>query len=517
VRTPSADLDLLLNRWLVYQALSSRLWARSAFYQSGGAYGFRDQLQDVLALLHAQPGIARAHILRAAERQFVEGDVQHWWHAETGEGVRTRCSDDLLWLPYVTAEYVRATGDKGILEEVLSFLDQRPLKDGEHDVFGVPLRSAQQATLYEHCARALDTGTTVGAHGLPLMRAGDWNDGMNRIGEAGVGESVWLAWFLARTLRDFTPLALAKGDGARAARCTAEIQRLTAAIEEGGWDGEWYRRAYFDDGTPVGSRESVECKIDAIAQSWAVISGVGDPARAVRANQRAEELLVRAEDGMMLLFSPPFSGAGNDPGYIRAYPAGVRENGGQCTHGVLWSALATALSGDGDRAAAMISMLGPVSHGSTPAKMRAYAVEPYVVAADVYAAPGNVGRGGWTWYTGSAAWMYRIALGNILGIQLEAGKLRFAPCVPRAWKHYEVDYRHGATTFHVVVENPQGLSTGPCRVELDGELVRDGLIDLVDDGRDHQVRVTLLPGDFLLRREPVKLCGHVDEEPRSDG
>jgi cyclic beta-1,2-glucan glucanotransferase len=517
VKTPNADLDLLLNRWLLYQALSSRLWARSAFYQSGGAYGFRDQLQDVLALLHADPGQARAHILRSAERQFVEGDVQHWWHAETGEGVRTRCSDDLLWLPYVTAEYVRATGDTGILEEVLSFLDQRPLKEGEHDVFGAPARSAQSASLYEHCTRALDAGTTAGAHGLPLMRAGDWNDGMNRIGEGGTGESVWLAWFLAKTLRDFTPLALAKGDGARAARCAEEIQRLTAAIEDGGWDGEWYRRAYFDDGTPVGSRESVECKIDAIAQSWAVISGVGDPTRAVRANQRAEELLVRKEDGMMLLFDPPFTGQGNDPGYIRAYPAGVRENGGQYTHGVLWSALATALSGDGDRATEMISMLAPINHASTPEKMRSYVVEPYVVAADVYAAPGNVGRGGWTWYTGSAAWMYRIALGHILGIQLEGGKLRFAPCVPKGWPHYEVQYRRGATTLHIVIENPQGLSRGPCRVELDGQLVPDGLIDLADDGRDHQVRVTLLTGDFLTRKEPTKLTAQLDDEPRSRG
>jgi cyclic beta-1,2-glucan synthetase len=326
---------------------------------------------------------------------------------------------------------------------------------------------------------------------------------MNRIGEGGVGESIWLAWFLARTLRDFTPLALAKGDGARAARCTEEIQRLTAALEDGGWDGEWYRRAYFDDGTPVGSRESVECKIDAIAQSWAVIAGVGDPARAVRANQQAENLLVREEDGIMLLFSPPFTGVGNDPGYIRAYPAGVRENGGQYTHGVLWSALATALAGDGDRATAMLSMLGPIHHASTREKMLRYAVEPYVVAADVYAAPGNVGRGGWTWYTGSAAWMYRIALGNILGIQLEGGKLRFAPCVPRAWRHYEVEYRHGGTTLHIVVENPQGLSKGPCRVELDGELVPNGLIELIDDGRDHQVRVTLLAGEVPAQREPA--------------
>ena len=497
VKTPNADLDLLVNRWLLYQSLSSRLWGRSAFYQSGGAYGFRDQLQDVLALLHARPSLARAHILRSAERQFIEGDVQHWWHAETGAGVRTRCSDDLLWLPYVTAEYVRATGDAGILDEVVSFLDQRALKEGEHDVFAAPTRSEQSASLYEHCTRALDAGTTSGPHGLPLMRAGDWNDGMNRIGEGGVGESVWLAWFLARTLRDFTPLAAAKGDAARVARCALEIQRLTAAIEEGGWDGEWYRRAYFDDGTPVGSSASVECKIDAIAQSWAVIAGVGDPGRAACANRRAEELLVRKEDGMMLLFSPPFTGGGNDPGYIRAYPAGVRENGGQYTHGVLWSAQATALAGDGDRATAMLSMLAPIHHASTPEKMLQYAVEPYVVAADVYAAPGNVGRGGWTWYTGSAAWMYRIALGDILGIQLEGGKLRFAPCVPRAWPRYEVEYRHGTTTLHIVVANPLGISRGPCRVELDGELVPDGLIAFIDDGRDHQVRVTLLAWDPL--------------------
>ena len=518
VKTPSVELDLLLNRWLLYQSLSSRLWARSAFYQSGGAYGFRDQLQDVLALLHARPSLAREHILRSAERQFVEGDVQHWWHAESGQGVRTRCSDDLLWLPYVTAEYVRATGDTGILDEVIPFLEQRLLKDGEHDVFAAPKRSQESGSLYEHCTRAIDAGTTAGPHGLPLMRAGDWNDGMNRIGEGGRGESIWLGWFLAKTLNDFAPLAAAKGDSARVARSAEEVRRLTASLEDGGWDGDWYRRAYFDDGTKVGSRESVECKIDAIAQSWAIIAGVGDPARAARANQQAESLLVREEDGIMLLFSPPFEGAGNDPGYIGAYPPGVRENGGQYTHGVLWSALATALAGDGDRAAAMLSMLGPIHHASTPETMLRYAVEPYVVAADVYAAPDNVGRGGWTWYTGSAAWMYRIALAHVLGIQLEGGKLRFTPCIPKAWRSYEATYRHGGSTLHILVDNPHGLSRASCRVELDGTLVEDGLIALVDDSLSHQVRVTLLaPEEGLSRREAPRSPERQDEEPMSRG
>ena len=514
VKTPSVELDLLLNRWLLYQALSSRLWARSAFYQSGGAYGFRDQLQDVLALLHARPSLAREHILRAAERQFVEGDVQHWWHAETGEGVRTRCSDDLLWLPYVTAEYVRATGDSGILDEVIPFLDQRMLKDGEHDVFAAPKRSSESASLYEHCTRALDAGTTHGPHGLPLMRAGDWNDGMNRIGEGGTGESIWLGWFLAKTLNDFAPLALARGDSARVVRGAEEVQRLTASLDDGGWDGEWYRRAYFDDGTKVGSRESVACKIDAIAQSWAIIAGVGDPARATQANRQAESQLLRDEDGIMLLFSPPFlSGVGSDPGYIGAYPPGVRENGGQYTHGVLWSALAMALSGDGDRAAALLSMLGPIHHAATPETMLRYVVEPYVVAADVYAAKDNVGRGGWTWYTGSASWMYRIGLAHILGIQLEGGKLRFTPCVPRAWRSYEVEYRHGGSTLHILVDNPLGLSKAPCRVELDGALVEDGLITLVDDGLTHEVRVTLLAvEEGTIRREPPRPLVAADKE-----
>lgn len=505
VKTPERALDLLVNRWLLYQSLSSRFWGRSAFYQSGGAYGFRDQLQDVMAFVHSNPQLARRHILLSATRQFTEGDVQHWWHPESGEGVRTRCSDDMLWLPYITAQYVRATGDRSILDEKLPFLQSRRLEPKERDLFLAPTATQEAASLYEHCTRALDIGNTRGENGLPLIQAGDWNDGMDRVGEEGKGTSVWLAWFLIRTLRDFQPIAQALGDVERARWCASECDRISAALDAHAWDGQWYRRGTFDDGTPLGSKQSTECKIDAIAQSWAVIAGTGDPARAATALDSSVRELFREDDGLMLLFSPPFEKTRDvhDPGYIGAYPPGVRENGGQYTHGVLWTILAEALRGDGDRAMHLMSKLLPIHHALDKTSARRYAVEPYVVAADVYGPGAHLGRGGWTWYTGSAAWMYRIALENLLGIQLREGRLSINPTIPKSWPRYEIVYRCESGPLHITVENPNRISSGSCVVEVDGKRSADGTIPLVGAGRERRVRVTMFAHNASATSTPA--------------
>jgi len=485
IETPDRALDFLFNRWLLHQVLACRVWGRSAFYQSGGAFGFRDQLQDVMALLYSRPDLARSHILRAAARQFEEGDVQHWWHPESGMGVRTRCADDMLWLPFVTLEYVRVTGDASILDASAPFLSDRPVPADHADLFGTPHSTDQTASLYEHCSRAIDAGLTHGRHGLPLMRGGDWNDGMDRVGAGQTGESVWLGWFLSGLLRDFSALAAARGDTGLSTRLQAAAVDIAEAIERLAWDGAWYRRAFFDDGSPLGSQQNIECRIDSIAQSWSVISGMGDPRRARTAMDSAEAQLALAEPPMILLLTPPFDGHGPDPGYIKTYPPGIRENGGQYTHGALWSVLAFAMLGEGDRAYRLMTKLNPVYQASHPPHVRRYAVEPYVVAADVYSAPEHRGHGGWTWYTGAAGWMYRVVLEGLLGVRVDGSVISIRPCVPAAWKQYFIRLRRGRTTYRIRVEPGPDL-----RVHVDGQRVADGRIVMTDDGGSHDVQVS---------------------------
>jgi cyclic beta-1,2-glucan synthetase len=491
VHTPEPALNLLCNRWLLYQNLSCRIWGRSGFYQSSGAYGFRDQLQDVMAMLHAYPAVARAHILRAAAHQFEEGDVLHWWHPPSGRGVRTRITDDLVFLPYVTSYYLEITGDESILDEEVPFLRGDPLKPEEHEVYGHYEQSNERATLYHHCLRALKRSAATGPHDLPLMGGGDWNDGMNRVGIGGKGESVWLGWFIYTTLQRFIPICERRGDEELAEQYRRRAAALLDALEKAGWDGDWYRRAYYDDGTPLGSAQSDECQIDSLSQSWAVLSGAGDPVRARRAMQAVRERLVREQERQILLFTPPFDQTVKDPGYIKGYLPGIRENGGQYTHAALWAIWAFVALDDGDEAEALFRLINPIYLSDTAEKAAHYRLEPYVVAADVYGAPPHVGRGGWNWYTGSAGWMYRLALEGILGVRRQGNRLALDPCLPRHWPGFKLRYRYGRSTYAITVQNPAGTNRGVQQVTLDGQAVPDRVIELVDDGREHRVEVVM--------------------------
>jgi cyclic beta-1,2-glucan synthetase len=499
INTPDKSLNILANGWLIYQTLGCRIFGRSGFYQSGGAFGFRDQLQDVLALLHTQPTLARDQILLSASRQFIEGDVQHWWHPPEGRGVRTRCSDDMLWLPFVVSKYIAATGDSNILQVPVNFLESRTLYEGEESLYDLPITLNTTGTLYEHCVRAIKYSLRFGDHGLPLIGAGDWNDGMDQVGHKGKGESVWLAFFFYDILIKFSAIAHFNGDILFAETCEKEAEILRNNIEDTGWDGEWYRRAYFDDGAPLGSKQNTECRIDAIAQSWSVLSGASPDDRKKLAMDSLYKHLVRKDLSLIQLLDPPFNGNGPNPGYIQGYVPGVRENGGQYSHAAIWTLMAFAELGDHERVWELFSMIQPLNHALDETAKKIYKVEPYVMAADVYANESHKGRGGWTWYTGSAGWMYQFIISSLLGIELRNNKLQFRPCFPLNWPSVSINYRYKTAIYRITVFQLTNNDESWWK-ENDRKTNGDALL-LSDDGMEHVVEVRV-----NVNREQVLLA-----------
>ena len=487
VDTPIESMNILLNGWLLYQTLCSRMFARSGYYQSGGAYGFRDQLQDCVGLKYISPEILRKQIIKHSEHQFIEGDVEHWWHEETSRGIRTRFSDDLLWLPYMVAEYIRFTGDSKILEEETSYVKGNILPDGIDERYDLYLKSEKKETIYMHCIRAIEKSLNFGENGLPKIGSGDWNDGFSNVGNKGRGESVWLGFFQYVVLEKFVELCEKYGEKERAEKYRKIMEALKRHLNTNGWDGRWYKRAFMDDGNVLGSIQNEECRIDSIAQSWATISGAGDNDKKYISLNSLENHLVDKEAGIIKLLDPPFEKSKLEPGYIKAYIPGTRENGGQYTHAAVWTIIAEAMLGFGEKATEFFRMINPIEHARTKDEAKKYKVEPYVIPADIYGGE-LAGRGGWTWYTGSSSWMYEAGIRYILGFNLEKNILKIEPHIPESWKEYSIRYKYGNSIYNIKVvnKNPNGNK----RIRIDGREIEGDEIILQDNGGIYSVEVT---------------------------